>query len=174
VGYTPMTIHGTGFQSGAIVTVDGSILQGRFGRSNAVLSLQTPAHSAGPVDIRVTNPDGQTHRVIAAYTYAPPASFDVNGSWRSSSVSKGVVQLDIQNNALVEVSCNSGAFARIALSPPLPVIDGAFSLARSDGVTVSGRIVSASAAVGTINLAPCAATSWAATKRTASRRQKPG
>jgi hypothetical protein len=163
-GYTPITITGTGFQPGATVMLDGLTLQGKLDRrSKARLSLLTPAHSGGRVDILVINPDGQAHRLTRGYTYAAPQSFDFNGNWSGYTHSKESVHVVIRNNELVSVSC--GSFATLVPSPRPSVSNGEFSFSKDNGVVVSGRIVSASAAVGTMNLAPCAATTWRATRQ---------
>ena len=41
---------------------------------------ETPAHAVGTVDLVVSNPDGQSHRVEAGYTYAPARL--VRSEWR--------------------------------------------------------------------------------------------
>ena len=165
-GYTPMTITGTGFQPGATVTLGGSTLQGRFDRgSSATLQLRTPAHAAGTVDLLVTNPDGQAHRLRGAYTYAPPDSLDFNGSWRGQTGARQQVHVIIENNLLMSVACNGFTFVRHTFSPPPAVTDGEFSFAKGDAIAVSGRIVSATTAVGTIDLAPCTSSRWTATKQ---------
>ena len=161
-----MRITGTGFQSGATVTLDGATLQGRFeSRSNAALYLQTPAHIAGAVDVVVTNPDGQTHRLAGGYTYVSPQSFDFNGNWLSLGTGGHhiPIRFTIKNNLLVSFSC--GSFTTLMFSPRPSVTNGEFSVSKDNGLAVSGRIVSASAAVGTINLAPCTATRWSATRQ---------
>lgn len=164
-GYTPLRISGTGFQSGATVTLDGATLQGRFeNQSNGVLYLQTPAHTAGIVDVLVTNPDGQTHRLAGGYTYALPQSFDFNGSWSGFGTDGHhvPVRLTIKNNLLVSLSCDS--FTTLTFSPRPSVIDGEFSFSKDNGIVVTGRIVSTSAAVGTINLPSCPAR-WSAARQ---------
>jgi hypothetical protein len=164
-GYTPLRISGIGFQSGATVTLDGATLQGRFeNQSNGVLYLQTPAHTAGIVDVLVTNPDGQTHRLAGGYTYALPQSFDFNGSWSGFGTDGHhvPVRLTIKNSLLVSLSCDS--FTTLTFSPRPSVIDGEFSFSKGNGIVVTGRIVSASAAVGTINLPSCPAR-WSAARQ---------
>ena len=68
----------------------------------------------------------------------------------------------VENNRLKSVTC--GASPTVMFSAPLPVSHGEFSFVGEDGLSVSGRIVSAANAVGEINIVPCA-TRWWADKR---------
>lgn len=166
-GSTRIVITGTGFQVGTRVTLDSSAVTARSDPRDAlgtVLYLETPPHDAGTVDVVVTNPDGRSDRLSAAYTYAPPGSFDFNGNWSGYGTAGQDIPIgfSIENGMLMNVSCDT--YATLTFAPPLPVTDGAFSFSRDDGVKVTGRIVSASAAVGTLNLSPCSDTSWTAVK----------
>lgn len=160
-GGTPLVITGTGFESG-LVTLGGTVVQGRFDHRDAVgtiIYLEAPAHSAGTVDLVVTNRAGQVVTLPGAYTYAPPQSFDFNGEWSGWDID-GIhvwIKFSIKNNELVSVSCDEKT---LTFSTPPAVTNGEFSYSRDDGFAVSGRIVSASVAVGTINLAPCNSVRW--------------
>ena len=50
-----------------------------FGSDPDRISVTTPSHAPGLVDIVVTNVDGQNAVAIDAYTFAAPEFFDVNG-----------------------------------------------------------------------------------------------
>jgi hypothetical protein len=163
-----VAITGAGLQSGTRVTLDGVAVTGRFDPRDApgtVLYLETPPHGAGTVDVVVTNPDGQSGRLTAGYTYAAPSSFDFNGNWSGYGTAGQDIPIEftIESGLLLRVSCDT--VVTLTFEPPLPVTNGEFSFSRDDGVTVSGRIVSASAAVGTLNLWPCTGTTWTAIKR---------
>ena len=69
-GGDQVVVEGTGFRSGATVTLGGAAATATFqeGRSIRVLP---PAHPAGAVDVVVTNPDGASARLAAGYTYVP-------------------------------------------------------------------------------------------------------
>lgn len=160
-GGTPVAITGTGFQeigfqSGVVVTFGDTAIKVLYVRIDTILA-EAPAHVAGTLDVVVTNPDGQTARLAGGYTYALPQSFDFNGNWHGGH-GDIPIRFTIQNDTLTSVGC--GTSANLTLSPPRPVINGEFSFSREDGVAVSGRIVSASAAVGTINIAPCTGATW--------------
>jgi hypothetical protein len=53
-----------------------------------------------------------------------------------------------------------GEVIPLALPTPPSISNGEFSVFGNDGVGMSGRMVSASAAVGTMNLAPCTSMQW--------------
>jgi hypothetical protein len=69
-GGTAVTISGTGFVSGATVTIGGTAATGVVVGSAASLTASTPAHAAGPVNVVVTNPDSQTGTGTSLFTYA--------------------------------------------------------------------------------------------------------
>ena len=71
-GGTSVTIAGTGFQSGATVTFGGSSATSVVVVSGTSITCATPAHSAGAVDIVITNPDAKTVTGASGFTYANP------------------------------------------------------------------------------------------------------
>jgi large repetitive protein len=64
-GGTILTIRGSGFQSGAAVTIGGKTATVNLKDMNT-LTLTTPALSIGPQQITITNPDGETVTLDAA------------------------------------------------------------------------------------------------------------
>ncbi len=172
-GGTAVSLTGSGFQADVTVTLDGEPRTVSFG-SSTVIQFTTQAHAAGAVDLAVTNPGGQEVRLAGGYAYAPPQSFDFNGNWAGYALAhpdaeraRGYhadmeIRFTIQGNALISVTC--GTSTAVALSPTPRVNDGEFSFAGED-VALSGRIVSAVSAVGTISTEHCPATRWAATRQ---------
>ncbi|HET9597964.1 MAG TPA: IPT/TIG domain-containing protein, partial [Anaeromyxobacteraceae bacterium] len=72
-GGTPLTLSGSGFQAGATVTVAGVAATGVALTGASSITAVAPPHAAGPADVVVTNPDGQSSTLAAAFTYrAPP------------------------------------------------------------------------------------------------------
>lgn len=166
-GGTTIKIVGTGFVSGMVVTFDGIKVSGGL-VSPANLSVnfngEAPEHAAGIVDVVVTNPDGQSHRLEAGYTYAPRDSFDMNGVW-TGFTDHGTdtgVEFEIKNNRLISATCAYDAYLSFVFSEPLPIQNGEFRLTADDGATLSGRVVSASEIVGAMNFPLCnpAALTW--------------
>src|ERR1019366_9249320 len=70
-GGASVTVTGTGFVNGASVTFDGIIDTSLIWVSATSLTVVTPAHAAGIVNVVVTNPDTQVGTGTALYTYAP-------------------------------------------------------------------------------------------------------
>jgi hypothetical protein len=68
-GGTVVTIRGSGFLSGARVTVGGTAASVNFIDADT-LEVTTPAMSAGPQRIVVTNPDGESDALDAAFAAA--------------------------------------------------------------------------------------------------------
>lgn len=79
-GSTSLSINGTGFADGAIVYIDNNPATGISWQNPGLITATTPPGSAGPKDIKVINPDGQTTFLDNGYTYTPPTSLtgDVN------------------------------------------------------------------------------------------------
>jgi hypothetical protein len=67
-GGTAVTITGQNFVAGATVTF-GGLDAGAVFVNAQTLNCTAPAHPAGPVDVVVTNPDGQSETRAAGYTY---------------------------------------------------------------------------------------------------------
>ena len=68
-GGTKVTIGGSGFQSGATVAFGGNAATHVNVVSTTSITATTPAHAAGPVSVRVTNPNGQRATLLNAFTY---------------------------------------------------------------------------------------------------------
>jgi hypothetical protein len=70
-GGTSVTIGGTGFQSGATVKFGAASATSVVVVNATTITVKTPAHAAGAVDVVVTNPDGQSGTLTNGYLYAP-------------------------------------------------------------------------------------------------------
>ena len=68
-GGTAVTVTGTGFQSGATVTIGGTAATGVTVVSSTSLTAKTPAHAAGAANVVVKNTDNQTGALSGGYTY---------------------------------------------------------------------------------------------------------
>ena len=68
-GGTTVTITGTGFQSGAAVTIGGTAATGVTVVSSTSITAKTPAHAAGAADVAVKNTDNQAGGLSGGYTY---------------------------------------------------------------------------------------------------------
>ena len=72
LGGTPITITGTGFQTGAAVNINVSSCNNVVVVSSTSITCDTPAGASSTRDITVTNTDNQTHTLSSAYTYSAP------------------------------------------------------------------------------------------------------
>jgi hypothetical protein len=69
-GGTSVTITGTGFDSGVTnVTFGGTAATGVTFVSSTQITVTTPVHAVGAVDVVVTNPDTQSGTLTNGYTY---------------------------------------------------------------------------------------------------------
>jgi len=66
VGGTSLTIRGSGFQSGTTATLGGKTLAALF-KDNNTMTLTTPALSTGAQQLVLTNPDGESVSLDAAF-----------------------------------------------------------------------------------------------------------
>ena len=73
VGGTPVTITGADFAAGATVTFGGAAATTVSVDDSNTLTVETPAHAAGPVDVVVTNPDLQSDTLSSGYAYLESA-----------------------------------------------------------------------------------------------------
>jgi hypothetical protein len=81
-GGTTTVLTGTGFISGAVITIDGVVCTPLVFTSATTMSCTTGANTAGAKNIIVTNPDGQTGSLASGFTHqaAPTiASVSPNG-----------------------------------------------------------------------------------------------
>jgi hypothetical protein len=69
-GGSAVVITGAGFQAGLTVSF-GGFSAAIVSVTATSLTVTTPAHAAGPVDVVVTNPDGQSTTAAVAFTYRP-------------------------------------------------------------------------------------------------------
>ncbi len=71
-GGTAVTIAGTGFQSGAKVTLGGTSATGVTVVSSTKITATTPSKSAGGADVVVTNTDTQSGKLTQGFTFIMP------------------------------------------------------------------------------------------------------
>jgi hypothetical protein len=67
-GGTTVTISGTNFVSGAVVTFGGAKATVES-LSSTSIRVRTPAHARGTVNVVITNPNGQSATLTNGYTY---------------------------------------------------------------------------------------------------------
>jgi hypothetical protein len=109
------------------VTLGNIVLRSVSVRDSTTLLYWSDPHADGTVDVTVTNPGGLTGRLIGAYTYAPPDSFDLNGDWvaHAGPEYETEMTISIRNNTLVSFSC--GVSTAVSPSVPVPISGGQFA-----------------------------------------------
>lgn len=164
-GGTYLTITGEGLLAGATMRLGGADAMVLYQRIGTSVDLATRPHPAGRVDVVVTNPDGQVARLPGGYTYAPPPLSDFNGVWegRVGHEEEGSIRIAVQNNVIVSVSCGNAVNVNVA---PASTVTGEFAVMDNGHVQMTGGLVRANRAEGTINLAGCTTyeTGWFANR----------
>lgn len=155
-GGASIQIVGTGFTTGTVITFDGIPVVGRLG-SSVLVRTEAPAHAPGPVDVVVTNADGQSHRLEGGYMYALGGSFEANGVWTgyTDNGTDTGVEFEIKENKLIRATCAYDAFLPFVFAEQPHLENGEFKLIADDGATLSGRVVADSEMVGSIHFAAC-------------------
>jgi hypothetical protein len=127
-------------------------------------SFVSPPHTAGPVDIVVTNPGGGSQTRVGAYTYVEPGSYRFDGEWAGYTVdgSDTWIEFTVRDRLLTSVRCVDPSDRRLAIDLSQPFIDG-----KVDVVTDAGRFsawaVSPTETAGTMDMKPCSGVlRWAA------------
>ena len=89
-GGTVVTVTGTGFLTGAIVTLGGTAATGVTVVNSTTITAITPAHAAGSVNIVVTNTDSQSATLANGYTFTATLALGVfPGDTNSATVVAG-------------------------------------------------------------------------------------
>jgi len=96
-GGTEVTITGTGFESGATVTIGGSAAPSVIVVNSTTITCTTPSGTEGDVDVVVTNPDTESATLVAGFEYTAAVSMTQvelsgSGNW---TVPAGVSSVDV-------------------------------------------------------------------------------
>ena len=102
-GGTLVTITGTDFFDGATVTIGRTAATGVTFGSATTITATTPAHTAGAVDLVVTNPDGQSGTLVSGFTYIPPPTCTLE---LTPSYAGGTLTVDVLMGTSVGVTAN--------------------------------------------------------------------
>ncbi len=84
-GGTAVTISGTTFAAGAAVKFGGTAASNVVVTSTGMITATTPAHTAGTVDVVVTNTDGQSGTLTNGYAYTASTSGGGGGTGGSGT-----------------------------------------------------------------------------------------
>ena len=90
-----VTLTGNAFQVGANVGFDGLPASDVTVVDATSITVTTPAHAAGAVDVQVLNPDGQTGTLAGAFTYTTSSAPAIARANPSNGVSAGGTRVTI-------------------------------------------------------------------------------
>jgi acid phosphatase len=112
-GGTTVTITGTGFLSGAGVSFAGfAASRVNVTGATSLTAITPPSTAAGPVNITVTNPDGQS-ATFKTNQLVNPGFESGNANWRFIGAGSGTVQNNAANahsgNGYAELSSGAGS-----------------------------------------------------------------
>lgn len=96
-GGASVTLTGTNFVSGATVTFGASPATNISVTSSSTITATTPPNPAGPVNITVTNPDGQSATLYGIISLLQNPSFESNPAWTFVGSGSAAVEVDPPN-----------------------------------------------------------------------------
>jgi IPT/TIG domain-containing protein/carbohydrate binding protein with CBM4/9 domain len=142
-GGTSLVISGANFLPGAKVTLGGTAALNVVSNGASITAV-TPAHTAGQVDVVITNPDGQSATASGAYAYQQPAPLLATISPATGSTNGGTTVTLSGMNFLAVPSVTFGGVpatvisaspAAIGISTPAATQTGAVdvTITNSDG-----------------------------------------
>lgn len=106
---SPRAAMGTALSTA--VSFGGAVVQGRFDSRDpgAQMTLYTPAHASGSVDVVVSGQSGESVLLTDAFTYASPETFNFNGDWSGwgDNGQDRPILFTIQNNLLLAATCET-------------------------------------------------------------------
>jgi hypothetical protein len=89
-GGTTTYLTGTNFQSGTSVVIGGKPATNFRYYSPTSIRVATPSNTAGPKDVRVTNPDGQSSVLVGGFTFVSGTTSSMTSGTFSSFLAEGV------------------------------------------------------------------------------------
>lgn len=142
-GGTNVTITGQYFEpvGTTTVTFDGVSATNVVVVNDTTITATTPAHAPGPVDVIVTNPDGQNDTLAGGFTY------DNDFSNANSTVTASPGTLDVNSDSTVTVNL------RNSLNAPIEAVTVTLAKSAGPGTPTITAVTCASGAVtpGTTN-----------------------
>lgn len=112
-------VVGTGFDSGATVTIDGQACADPQVQSSTTILCVTPPHAVATVDVKVTNPNQRTYTLPQGLSFYNPASRAVAGL--ASVASGGIItapgyrlEFSLGGSMPVKSGQNGGGFEELA------------------------------------------------------------
>ena len=161
-GGTAVTITGTGFQSGASVTLGGAAATNVVVVSATQITATTPAHAAGAVNVVVANSDGQSGALANAFTYTqpPPAPAPTVTSITPDTGPTGggtavtITGTNFQSGATVRIGGVSASSVNVVSSTSITAVTPAHSAGDCDVVVTNPDTQSGTLPLGFTYTAP--------------------
>jgi hypothetical protein len=94
-GNTSVSIAGSGFRAGAIVTVGGAQARVTSIASTSISAITPPTQEAGAVDVVVTNPGGESATLAGGYTYNETPALSVSAISPDAGSTRGLTPVTI-------------------------------------------------------------------------------
>jgi hypothetical protein len=136
--------------------------------------LVTPPHTAGAVDVVVTNPAGGSQTITGGYTYIEPGSSRLDGDWAGYTVdgSDTWIEFTVRDQRLTSVRCIDAFDNRLAIDLSQPFVNGKVDVMTDEG-RFSAWTVSSGETAGTIDMRPCSGSlRWEATPRSSAQQMR--
>lgn len=134
-GGTAVTITGTNFVTGALVSFGGTLATGVTVVGPTQITATTPAHTTGAVNVVVTNPDTQSGTLLNGFTYTAAAAPTVTAVSPSSGTTGGGTPVTIIGTGFVSgATVKFGGTAATSVSVTNATTVTAVTPARSAGV----------------------------------------
>ena len=150
-GGTAVTIAGTGFLAGATVSVGGTAATATTVVSSTSITATTPVHSAGSVDVVVTNPDTRSGTLASSYTFTSSMGLGVpSGDPTSATVLDGkaaAYTLSLGGagaSGSANLSCTGAPTGANCSLPPSQAFSATAATTFSVNVTTTSRTIVAS------------------------------
>ncbi len=149
VGGTAITISGANFGAGAAVALDGLPATNVSVLNATTITAVTPAHSTGPVDVTVTNTDGQSGTRSSGFLYTALQSPTVTGVSPNSGPTFGGTAVTITGtNFVTGATADFGGVAALSVTVVNATTITATAPAHAAG-TVSVAVTNPDAQTGT-------------------------
>jgi len=140
-GGTAVTITGTDFVTGALVSFGGTLATGVTVVNATTITATTPAHTIGAVNVVVTNPDTQSSTLVNGFTYTAASAPTVTAVSPSTGTTGGgtpvtIIGTGFVSGATVKFGANSATSVVVTNSTTITAVTPAGS-AGTVAVTVT-------------------------------------
>ena len=161
-GDVTVTITGADFVAVPTITFGGTPATGILFSSSTSLVATVPAHSAGTVDVVVTNPNGQSGTLTDGFIYDPPptvTSISPTSGTTSGGASVTITGTDFVDGATVTIGGNDATSVTVASATSITATTPAHAAGTVDVVVTNPDSQTGTLAGGYLYVAPPTLTS---------------